>query len=123
MDPGLRAEWGDKKNVLLVRPLSRDVECALSRKIEVPAGKKTTLTIVVANDPRGDFDLLVRADGKKLLKKTVAVNSGDDPGKWDTVEVDLSALAGKAATVEIVNQPTGWSWEAAYVAAVTVASE
>ena len=123
MDPGLREDWGGRKNVLVVHPLSRDVGCTLSRKIAVPAGKKTTLTIVVANDPRGDFDLVVRADGKELLRKTVAVNSGDDPGKWDTVQVDLSALAGKTATVEIVNQPTGWSWEAAYVAQVTVASE
>ena len=123
MDPGLREDWGGRKNVLLVHPLNRDVGCTLSRKIEVPAGKKTTLAIVVANDPRGDFDLLVRADGKELLKKTVAVNSGDEPGKWDTVQVDLSPLAGKTATVEIVNQPTDWSWEAAYVAQVKVTSE
>ncbi|MCX5649413.1 MAG: hypothetical protein NTX40_10035 [Planctomycetota bacterium] len=107
----------------MTHPLNRETGCVLSKKVEVPAGKKTVLHLVVANDPRGDFDLIVRADGKELLKKTVAVNSADASGKWMTEDVDLSPLAGKTVTVEIVNQPTGWSWEAAYVAAVTVASE
>ena len=123
MEPGLRAEWGGRKNVLMTHPLNRDTACVPSKKVEVPAGKKTVLHIVVANDPRGDFDLLVRADGKELLKKTVAVNSADANDKWLTEDVDLSALAGKSAAVEIVNQPTGWTFEAAYFAEIKIVSE
>ena len=123
MDPGLRDEWGGKKNVLMTHPLERDVGCALSKKIAVPAGKKTVLHIVVANDPRGDFDLIVKADGKELLKKTIKVNTEDAPNQWLTEDVDLSPMAGKEVNVEIINQPTEWSWEAAYFAEIKVASE
>jgi hypothetical protein len=95
----------------------------LSRKVEVPAGRKTSIVIVVANDPRGDFDLVVRADGKELLKQTVAVNTEEKSGQWLTLAVDLAPLAGKTATVEVVNQPTDWRYEAAYFADLRVVSE
>jgi hypothetical protein len=123
MQPGLRPEWGGRKNVLMTHPLNRNTGCVLSRKIDVPAGKKTVLHLVVANDPRGDFELVVRADGKELARKTVAVNSADANDKWLTQDVDLSALAGKSVAVEIVNQPTGWTFEAAYWAEIKVTSE
>jgi hypothetical protein len=123
MDPGSKDEWGGKKNVLETHPLNRDTGCTLSKKVEVPAGKKTTLHLVVANDPRGDFDLIVKADGKPLVKKAVNVNTEAAPNKWLTEDVDLSSFAGKTVNVELVNQPTDWSWEAAYWAEVKVVSE
>ena len=122
MDPGLRREWGGRKNVLVTHPLSRTAGCTLSRKVEIPAGKKTALHLVLANDPRGDFELIVRADGVQLLKKTIA-GKQEGPGGWTTIDVDLSAMAGKTPNVEIVNQPTAWSWEAAYFAEIKVTSE
>ena len=39
---------------------------------------------------------------------------------WQAVTVDLAPFAGKAVTVELVNQPDGWSWEAAYWGGVEV---
>ena len=123
MDPGLKAEWGGKKNVLETHPLKPGAGCVISRKVEVPEGKKTVLHLVVANDPRGDFDLVVKADGKELVKKAVAVNSDAAANKWLTEDVDLSSFAGKAVNVEVVNQPSAWSFEAAYWAEIKVVSE
>jgi hypothetical protein len=123
MSPGLREEWGGRKNVLMTHPLNESTGCVLSKKIDVPAGKKTVLRLVVANDPRGDFDLIVRADGKDFLKKTVKVNAADVTDKWLTEDVDLSPMAGKTVNVEIVNQATGWQFEAAYFAEIKVTSE
>ncbi|MCX5685021.1 MAG: ADP-ribosylglycohydrolase family protein, partial [Planctomycetota bacterium] len=123
MSPGLREEWGGRKNVLMTHPLSESTACVLSKKIDVPAGKKTVLHLVVTNDPRGDFDLLVRADGKDFLKKSVKVNAGDVTDKWLTEDLDLSPLAGKTVAVEIVNQATGWQFEAAYFADIKITSE
>ena len=123
MDPGLKAEWGGKKNVLETHPLKPGTGCVISRKVEVPEGKKTVLHLVVANDPRGDFDLVVKADGKELVKKAVAVNSDAAANKWLTEDVDLSSFAGKAVNVEVVNQPSAWSFEAAYWAEIKVVSE
>jgi len=121
MNPGLRDEFGGKKNVLATHPLNRETGCVLSKKVEVPTGKKTTLRLVVGHDPKGDFDLLVKADGKQLLKKSVGKDTAEKG--WMDVKVDLSDFAGKTIALELVNQPSGWSWEAAYWAEITIESE
>ncbi len=123
MDPGLRAEWGGKKNVLVTHPLDEHTGCVLSKKIKVPAGKKATLRLVVGHDPQGDFDLIVRADGRELLRKAVSkATATSDP--WLVQSVDLSPYAGKKAPkVELINQPSGWSFEAAYWAEIAVVTE
>jgi len=118
MDPGLRAEWGGKKNVLVTHPLSQGVGCVLSKQVDVPSGKKTALKLVVAHDPRGDWVLVVKADGKPLLEQTVGPDTADDG--WVELSVDLSPLAGKSVKLDLVNQPNGWSFEAGYWAEVAV---
>jgi hypothetical protein len=121
MDPGLRAEWGGKKNVLVTHPLSRTVPCTLSRKVEIPAGRKTKLILEVAPDPRGDWVLAVKADGKQVAKERITKETAK--GGWKTVEVDLSAHAGKTVTLELDNLADGWSWEAGYWAKIAIESE
>jgi hypothetical protein len=121
MDPGLRAEWAGKKNVLATHPLDRDTGCVLSKTIAIPAGKRTTLRLVVGHDPQGDFDLIVKADGKELLKKPVSAQTAT--AHWLTETIDLSSFAGKSVKLELVNQPSGWSYEAAYWAEISVKSE
>ncbi len=122
MDPGLRAEWGGRKNVLVTHPLDENTGCVLSKKVKVPAGEKTTLRLVVGHDPQGDFDLIVRANGKELLRKPVSkATATSDP--WLVQEVDLSGFAGKKAVeIELINQPSGWAFEAAYWAEIAVVS-
>ncbi|MCX6903127.1 MAG: hypothetical protein NTW03_06535 [Verrucomicrobia bacterium] len=121
MDPGLRGEWAGRKNVLVTHPLDRNTGCVLSRTLEVPAGKKTALKVVVGHDPQGDFELIVRADGKEMLKKPVGAQTAT--AHWLSETLDLSAYAGKRVKMELVNQPTGWSYEAAYWAEIAVVSE
>jgi hypothetical protein len=121
MDPGLRAEFGGRKNVFVSHPLDKDTGCKLSKKIDVPAGKQTALRLVVGHAPNGDFDLIVRADGKQLLKQTVG--KGTAKNGWLETSVDLSPWAGKGVQLELVNQPNGWSWEAAYWAEIAVESK
>jgi hypothetical protein len=121
MNPGLRTEFGGKKNVFTKHPLNKDTGCTLHKSIEVPAGKKTTLRLVVGHDPNGDFDLIVRADGKELLRKPVDAKAA--PDLWLAADIELSEYAGKTVNVELVNQPSGWMNEAAYWAEITVKSE
>ena len=120
--PGRELEWGGRKNVLLTHPVNPITPCVLTRKIAVPAARKATLHIVVANDPRGDFDLIVRAGGKELLRKTVNVNNRAVSGNWLSEDVSLSAFAGTTVDVEILQQATGWFYEQAYWAEITVSS-
>lgn len=120
MSPGLRSAWGGRTNVLVTHPLDRQTGCVLSRKIKVPAGKQAFLRVVVAHDPRGDFDLVVRAENRELLRQPISAATDTD-GPWRTVTLDLSEFAGKRAPrIEVINQPTGWSWEAAYWAELSV---
>ena len=123
MDPGLRKEYAGRNNVLVTHPLDQADGCVLSKRIQAPAGKKTVLRLVVGHDSRGDFDLIVRANGKELLRKSVNKQTAtNDP--WLVQEVDLSRFAGKKAfKLELVNQPSGWSYEAAYWAEINVTNQ
>jgi len=120
MEPGGRAEYRSRKNVFLTHPLSREIGCVLSKTVSVPAGKKTSLRLVVANDDRGDWTLVVKAGGNPLLTKPI--NKETTQGGWATVEVELSELAGKEVKLDLVNQADGWSWEAGYWAEIAVES-
>jgi len=121
MDPGLRAEWGGKKKVLVTHPLNRETGCTLSKKVGIPAGKRTRLRLVVGHHPQGDWMLLVKAGGKELLRKTIGKDTATDG--WMEVSVDLSGYAGKSVSLELVNQPTGWSYEAGYWAEISLQSK
>lgn len=120
MEPGPRAEYRGRKNVFLTHPLSREIGCVLSKTIAVPAGQKSALRMVVANDHRGDWTLVVKAAGKTLL--TQPINNETTQDGWLAIEVDLSELAGQETKLELVNQADGWSWEAGYWAEIAVES-
>ena len=108
MKPGLRTQWDGRKKVLLTHPLSKTAPCVLSRKIEVPRGKKTILELEVTNHPKGNWRLGVLVSGKEVLSKDITET------KWRKFQIDLSKYAGKTVSVELLNQATGWSHEAAY---------
>jgi hypothetical protein len=123
MEPGLRGEYAGKKNVLLTHPLDQETGCVLSRKISISTNSKTVLRVVVARDTRGDFDLIVRADDTELLRKPVnKEGSTNDP--WLVQEVDLSRFGGRnGLKLEVINQPSGWSYEAAYWAELAILTQ
>jgi len=74
----------------------------------VPAGKKSTLELEVTNHPKGNWKLVVVVNGKEALSEDVTET------KWRKFQIDLSKHAGKPVDVELRNQATGWSHEAAY---------
>ena len=119
--PSLLSDFRGRKNVFVTHPLNRETPDVLWRKLEVPAGKQTTLDLTVGHFPQGDWLLQVKADGKVLLERTVGKDT--TVNGWLDVTVDLSEYAAKTIAVELVNQPTGWAWEAAYWARVAVESK
>lgn len=121
MDPGLRDEALGGKNVLVTHPLDIQTGCVLSKSVAIPAGKKTKLYMAVGHHPDGDWDLVVRADGKQLARQ--AIDKTSAPGGWIEVGVDLTPLAGKTVKLELVNQPTGWRYEAGYWQNIRIESE
>jgi hypothetical protein len=121
MNPGLRADERGHKNVLVTHPLDKDTPCVLSRKIEIPAGKKTSIKLMVGRHSEGDWDLVVRADMRELLRKSVDKTTA--PSGWLEVSVDLSEYQGKSVLMELYNQPSGWCNEAAYWEKISIVTE
>ena len=121
MNPGLREELRGRENVLVTHPLREDVACVLSRSINLPANRKSTLKLVVGHDARGDWDLIVKADGEPLFQKTIGPETTSVG--WTGVNVNLSRFAGRTVKLELVNEPTGWHYEGAYWAEISILSE
>ena len=115
MDPGQRHEYRGHKNVYLTHPVDRENGAILAGTVK--AGAKTKLrfdvTYHLAGKVIGDFDLIVKVDGKEVLNETVSEKTVAEDG-WRHVEIDLSEFAGKEVAVQIINQPNGWYFEGAY---------
>ncbi len=120
MSPGLREEFGGRRKVLVTHPLSQTIGCTLSRKLAIPAGKTTALRLVAGHDPQGDWRLIVKANGKELLVKAVDKKTARDG--WLEASIDLTGFAGKDVMLQLVNQPSGWIFEAAYWAEISIES-
>jgi hypothetical protein len=121
MAPGLHAEALGRRRVLVTHPLKPSTPCTLARTVEVPAGRKTVLRLTVGHHPQGDWILVVKADGKELLRKDVGKDTAKDG--WLTVAVDLGDYAGKRVALELSNAASGWAWEGAYWAEIGVGAD
>ena len=49
---------------------------------------------------------------KEFLRNTISNSTTEN--HWMDVKVDLSQFAGTDIKLELINQPTGWEWDAAY---------
>ena len=120
MEPGLYGELGGRSNVLVTHPLSQEMGCLISRDVRLPAGREHRLSLTVGHDPRGDWELIVEAGPRVLLKKTIGPDTCRDG--WVDVNVNLTPFAGEEIELQLINQPNGWSWEAARWAKISLAS-
>lgn len=114
-------EYADRHVVIRTHPVSQQQGCSLKRKVEIPAQATARLIIETTHDDRGDWQLLVKANGQQLLSRLVATSPGED--RWKRFDLDLSEFAGQSVELELLNQPTGWSWEFAYWSRVDVVIE
>ena len=117
MNPGLRdvvdSTRGQVIGCLLTHPPKRGQAVTLTRRLKVPAGDPR-LRFNVANSPKGDFRLSIRVNGQTMLSTTVGK---PDPKEWRSHFTDfdfsLEPWVGQDVSLELVNEPTGWSHEAA----------
>ena len=121
MDPGLHEQLLGRKSVFVTHPLDRNTPCVLASKLEIPPAKKTVLQLVVGHHPEGDWTLIVKADGKELVRKSISKDNSTNG--FLEADVDLSAYAGRTINVELLNQPNGWHYEAAYWDKIKLAAQ
>ena len=68
----------------------------------------------MTHSPRGDFRLVVRVNGETVRSEVIGDTAAPD-GKpsMRTFDISLAPWTGKDATIELLNEPTGWYCEAA----------
>jgi hypothetical protein len=120
MQPGLKENFRGKHDVLLTHPWNAEVGCVLSRSVELPTGKPAILELTVGHHEEGDWKLIVKANGKERLAEDISAATAADG--WKEIRVDLSDLAGQSVKLELVNQPTGWRYEAGYWAQIQLSA-
>ena len=103
-------------------PLNRSTPSVLYREVSVPKGKKTKLRLRVSHHPHGDWQLRVLAN-KKVLRDTIVGPKSVSKDEWMTVEVDLTAFAGRKIRLTIENRPNNWRNEWAYWNRVELVSQ
>jgi len=113
-------EHRGRKHVMQTHPLDQATPAMFRRVIDIPKGKKTTLKFAVSHHEKGDWKLIVRAGGKTLHEAIVGPDS--TKSGWMDVSVDLSEFGGQKVAVELLNAPTGWTWEFAYWQGIAIVS-
>ncbi|MBR5626249.1 MAG: ADP-ribosylglycohydrolase family protein, partial [Thermoguttaceae bacterium] len=87
MNPHFLGEWRGKQHVLLTHPESLEVGCYLKKELRIEEGK-STLKMVVSHftdsQVSGDWELIVRVDGKTVCDEVIGPDSVDADG-WKTV--------------------------------------
>ncbi len=101
-----------RKGVLRTHPFDRNTPAVLQRKVNVPAKGKTELKIAVSHHDQGDWQLATAVDGEVVSREEISSGTANDG--WCEVVVDLSPYAGKTVELQLLNVPTGWSWEFGY---------
>lgn len=110
-----------REGVLRTHPVDRETPCTLEGTFDIPASKRTRLSISVAHDERGDWKLDVKVEGQRVLSTVIGPDS--TVGGWADLEVDLTPHAGKRVKIELLNRANDWSYEFAYWGVVRLASE
>ena len=105
-------EFSGRTAVLRTHPVSEEQPCTLRRQLVVPADGKTVLALDVAPDTRGDWQLVIKANGK-ILHDSI-VNAASLKKGWKHVEADLTLFAGKPILLELENKANNWEWEFGY---------
>ncbi len=117
MNPGFREELQGKKNVFVTHP-PREGACVLSREIEIPKEGDTQLHLTVGHHPDGDWTLIVKVNGKNWIVTDVGKETA--PNGWTEASISLGGFAGQKVKIELLNQASGWAFEAGYWAKIEI---
>jgi putative membrane-bound dehydrogenase-like protein len=112
--PAKLTDYAGRKNVLMTHPFDQQRGAVLERVIELPAGKRASLSFFVAAHEQGDWELRVRAN-ERLLKQQLIDKAAE---RWKHITVDLTPFAGRKVVLHLENSANNWSWEFGYWAEV-----
>ena len=119
---GLLDQHFGRSLVVRTHPVSKSEPCRVSRQVELKPGHQATLYLSVSHDEHnGDWQLIVKANGKTLHDQIVGPQTTQNG--WLDLEVDLSRFAGQSVQLELLNAANDWSYEFAYFGRVFVVED
>lgn len=118
---GLLKEHFGRPFVIRTHPIKQSVPCILTRTVVLPAGVQSKLRLAVAHDARGDWQLIVKANGEKLHESIIGPKTTRNG--WADIEIDLSPFAGKTVELELHNHPNNWFCEWGHWSRVEIVPE
>jgi putative membrane-bound dehydrogenase-like protein len=107
--------------VMQTHPKDRNTPCHLTRHLDVPEGKRTTLKIRASYHPHGDWQLRVRAGAAVLADEIISYQTVQD--EWFDLDVDLTRFAGQHVDLVVENAANDWKNEFGYWSRIEVVSE
>lgn len=116
---GILQSYQDRENVYVTQPPDASTPARFERDVEVPSGKKTSLTLWVSPGPSGAFDLRIFADGKSVLEQVIGASGSG----WQKQSVDLTPFAGRRIALRLEESPHDRSLQQAYWSDVSITSE
>jgi putative heme-binding domain-containing protein len=117
----LLREHRGRKIVVRTHPVARNQPCLLSAKLPITKKGRPRLVVSVSHDSRGDWQLVVKANGQKLHESLVSEKT--TKSGWADISIDLAPFAGQEVLLELENRSNDWSWEHAYWGGVEIVTE
>jgi len=109
-EAGIYSALLGKQNVIVTYP--NDGPCIIQSNVPVPIGKKVYLHLEVASIPKGDWKLVVKADGNEIFEQTI-----DDAGLHDgfyQIDIPIFEYGGRNVNFELLNVSDGGGYDGAY---------
>jgi hypothetical protein len=110
-----------RPRALRTHPVDRNTPCVLGALVDVPKDKQTRVVLDVSHDSKGDWQLVVKANGKILRDEVIGPNI--TRGGWTKITVDLSEFAGRKVDLELLNQANDWMFEYGYWERIAIVSQ
>ena len=101
-DAHLKLDYRGRTGVWRTCPAGLDKPARWYRRVKLDPDTSYTLHLeVTSHDNSRDWQLVVRANGKELLTRSIRTSS------WESFDVDLSAFAGQEVLLELVQKAAG----------------
>jgi hypothetical protein len=114
------ADHAGRPGVLRAQAPSAQEPVVLRGTVDLAPAKRSRLAMAVSSAASARWNLKVNADGRTLHQQVVG---GSDAPAWQTVSVDLSSLAGRKITLELLQSTVDGNPVAAYWGQVEVISD
>ena len=102
----------ENRPALRTHHVSRQEPCRLTASMTVPDSPSPVLLISVAADGRGDWQLVIRINGKDHYQTVVRPENGKSV--WRDIEIGMTEFRGRTVQIELLNQANDWAYEFGY---------